>query len=160
MKFLNGFDINHVGDEGETKRDFGPVPAGFYRVICERAEETITKSSQTEACKFAWRIADGEFSGQWLWDQMNVDHPKENYAAREQNRFREMCKATNTITPKTMDDFPGSECVVEVKIRPANDNYGESNEIKRYLPPIPKDSEQPAPNAAPKRAGNAGWQAP
>ena len=74
MKFLDNFDINHVSDEGESKRDFGPVPAGHYRVICERAEETVTKSTSTEAAKFARRIADGEFAGR-LWDQMNLDHP-------------------------------------------------------------------------------------
>jgi hypothetical protein len=159
MNFLNNFDINHVADEGDTKRDFGAVPAGHYRVVCERAEEAVTKSTSTEACKFAWRISEGEFSGQWLWDQMNVDHPKDGYAAREQNRFREMCKATNTITPKTMDDFPGCECVVDVKVRPAQGQYGESNEIKRYLPPVPKDSATPV-EAAPKRAGNSGWEAP
>ena len=159
MKFLQNFDINHVADTGDDKRDFGPVPAGFYRVICERAEETVTKSTQTEAVKFAWRIADGEFAGQWLWDQMNVDHPKSSYAGREQNRFREMCKATNTLNPKTMDDFPGSECSVEVRLRPAQGQYGESNEIKSYLAPVPTDSAAPA-QSAPKRAGNAEWSAP
>ena len=107
MKFLDNFDINHVSDEGESKRDFGPVPAGHYRVICERAEETVTKKTSTEAVKFAWRIADGEYAGQWLWHQLNLDHPTESWAGRCQNVFREICKATNTITPKTMDDFPG-----------------------------------------------------
>jgi hypothetical protein len=159
MNFLNNFDINHVADEGDNNRDFGAVPAGHYRVICERAEETVTKSTSTEACKFAWRISDGEFAGQWLWDQMNVDHPKSGYAAREQNRFREMCKSTNIVAPKSMDDFPGSECVVDVRVRPADGQYAESNEIKRYLPPVAKDSEAPV-QSAPKRAGNAGWEAP
>ena len=47
MKFLDNFDINNVADTGDDNRDFGPVPAGHYRVICERAEETVTKSTQT-----------------------------------------------------------------------------------------------------------------
>ena len=29
MKFLDNFDINHVADEGDSKRDFGPVPAAI-----------------------------------------------------------------------------------------------------------------------------------
>jgi hypothetical protein len=44
-------------------------------------------------------------------------------------------------------------------VRPAQGQYGESNEIKRYLPPVPKDSAAPV-EAAPKRAGNSGWEAP
>ena len=161
MKFLDNFDINAVADEGKKEdRSFDPVPAGMYRVICERAEETVTKKTQTDALKFAWRIAEGPHEGQWLWHQLDIDHPTTGWAGKCQNLFREICKATGIIDPQgSLDSYPGSECVVEVGLRPAKGEYPASNEIKSYLAPVPKDSETPV-QSAPKRAGNSEWQAP
>lgn len=160
MNFLNNFDINERADEGAVT-EFTPIPAGMYKVVCEAAEETTTKSTGTEAMSFEWRVDNGEHKGRKLWDQLNVDHPNTSYSGREANRFRDICKSTGTVKPNSLGDFPGSECVAEVIVEPASEcgTYKAKNKIKAYLPPVPQDSEA-APQAAPKRAGNSEWQAP
>jgi hypothetical protein len=159
MKIFQNFDVNERADDGMEKTDFEPMPDGHYRVVCEKAEETVTSTTQTEAAKFEWTVSEGPHKGRKLWDTLHLEHPK--IGARDQNKFRDICKATNNITPTSLNDFPGSDCVVDIKVKPASDDgrYAASNEIKRYLPPVPKDSETPV-QSAPKRAGNSEWQAP
>ena len=159
MRIFQNFDVNERVDDGMERTDFEPMPEGHYRVVCDKAEETVTTTTQTEAAKFEWTVSEGPHKGRKLWDTLHLEHPK--IGARDQNKFRDICKSTNTITPTSLDDFPGSDCVVDIKIKPASDDgrFAASNEIKRYLPPVPKDSSQPV-QAAPKRAGNGDWQAP
>lgn len=159
MKFLDNFDINERADDGMEKTDFEPMPAGHYKVVCDKAEETTTKSTGTEAAKFEWTITEGPHQGRKLWDTLHLEHPK--IGARDQNKFRDICKATGTLSPKTLDDFPGSDCVVDIKVKPASDcgTYKAGNEVKAYLVPVPTDSAAPA-QSAPKRAGNQEWSAP
>ena len=161
MEFFKNFDVN-AEIEAKEVGDFdnSPIPAGHYAVVCERAEEAVTKSSNTEAIKFAWSVAEGPSKGRWLWDQLNVDHPTESYAKREAKRFQDICKATKTLSPKTAGDFPGTACTVEVIIEPASNGYEAKNRIKSYLPSMPSESATPAPaaaEAAPKRVGDASW---
>jgi hypothetical protein len=160
MEFFKKFDVNAEIEAKEVGEfDNTPIPAGHYAVVCERAEETVTKSTNTEAIKFAWSVAEGQHKGRWLWDQCNVDHPTESYAKREAKRFQDICKGTKTLSPKTAGDFPGTACTVEVIIEPASNGYEAKNRIKSYLPSVPTESSAPAPaaEAAPKRVGDASW---
>jgi hypothetical protein len=161
MEFFKKFDVNAEIEAKEVGEfDNTPIPAGHYAVVCERAEETVTKSTNTEAIKFAWSVAEGKHKGRWLWDQCNVDHPTESYAKREAKRFQDICKGTKTLSPKTAGDFPGTACTVEVTIEPASNGYEAKNRIKSYLPAMPTESSAPAPAdgpAAPKRVGDDSW---
>ena len=73
MEFFKKFDVNaeieakEVGDFDNT-----PIPAGHYAVVCERSEETVTKSTQTEAIKFAWSVSEGPHKGRWLFDRYGL----------------------------------------------------------------------------------------
>lgn len=156
MNFLKTFDINQVVDTGSVS-DYSPFPEGHYRVVCDKAEETTTKTSGTDAAAFEWTVSEGPHQGRKLWDTLHLDHPK--IGGREQMRFRDLCIATGTLAPKTLGDFPGSDCVVDVKIKAASDcgTYKAKNEVKAYLAPVPTSSDV-APESAPKRAGNAQWQ--
>ena len=73
MEFFKKFDVNAEIEAKEVGEfDNTPIPAGHYAVVCERAEETVTKSTNTEAIKFAWSVAEVKHKGRWQIGRAHV----------------------------------------------------------------------------------------
>lgn len=55
----------------EARREFRDVPAGKYRAYCNRIRVDQTKTGKPRL-SIGWRVAGGDFSGEWVWDSVTL----------------------------------------------------------------------------------------
>jgi hypothetical protein len=55
--------------EQAQPKEFSEAPAGRYQVVCDDAEEVLSKSGNTMV-KWKWRIMNGAHKGEYIFDNM------------------------------------------------------------------------------------------
>lgn len=65
-------DWNEVNTE---KKEFKPLPDGDYVCVVDNVEETETSAGE-KAWNIKFKVAEGKYTGRYLFDKVNVENPK------------------------------------------------------------------------------------
>lgn len=167
------FDATQVAPD--TGR-LGAVPAGYYKVVVDKAELKPTKSGTGQAINTQFGILEGAFKGQKIFHMFNVknDSPKAQEIAHAQ--FSALLHAINILKLEQLEQMQNIPFFVKVKIE-KSEGYEDKNVITAFRgindsaalaaynpagaapaqasrPVAPPPPPVAAPGAAP------GWQAP
>ena len=133
-------------DEYEPMDSFEPVPRGEYLVVISATEKRPAKSGRGNYLQFVYDIIDGEYKGRKLFGRLNIENDNETAQNIAKSELSAICKAVGVRRLKYSEELHDKPLVVKVVIRPANENYPASNEIKGYKS---KDDMEKKPADAP-----------
>lgn len=165
---LTGVDLSNVGDWNGDYAD-GPLPAGKYPVVIERAEIKVSKNSGDKYISVMFRITDGDYRKRCLFDSFSIWTVN---VARQRYRALRIALGLNPSNAGTLEEILNGELLVDVKLKNSTrkGHEGEQeNSISSFFPlnrgkqaAAPRASARPqahAPAGAPAQAPAAAPQA-
>lgn len=118
--------------ETEKLGDFSAIPAGDYLAQIEKSELKDTKAGDGQYIKLHFKVLDGEFSGRWLWTNLNIINKNpvaQEIAEKTLATISEIC-GQDVVTDTEV--LHGCPMIVRVVKREATAQYAEQNDIKGY----------------------------
>ena len=142
---LGNFDARTVEPGG-----FDVIPAGEYEVCIVSSVVEPTKAGDGKFLKLELQVLNGPFQNRKVFDRLNLWNKNPQTVTIAQGTLSAICRAVGVLTPQDSSDLHNKplRCKVVVK----NDKeYGESNDVKRYMPRNAGPGTQPqgAANPAP-----------
>lgn len=138
----------------ENRSEFAVLKAGAYHAEIINGEVKSSSSGGTYV-EFTFRIVEGENVNRQVRGRFNIINNNPEAARIGKQQLVGLADAVGIIDPSDTDPFIGKHCIINVTVRPAHDQYGESNEIKSYkkfdgeMPTAPmSQATAPAPVAA------------
>ena len=125
------FDSTQVMSN-EIPSDFGAIPEGKYLVQIAETQEKISGSGN-KYLNLKLQILDGEYKNRFLWDIINLWHPKDNVREIASQTMASICRATNILKPSTSEELHYKPLRASISLE-TDSQYGDQNRVKKYLP--------------------------
>ena len=110
----------------EAAGDFEPLPPGEYIAHIESGELFTARQKGTPGYKLSYRVAEGEYAGRHVWDDIWLTQAALPLAKRD------LAKLGITTLEQLEQPFPpGIHCRIKVVTRKA-DNGNESNQVRSF----------------------------
>lgn len=149
MAFLDA-PIN-ASDLPESNNDFGVLPPGDYTVRISEAGIKATKDGNGQYIKLTLDVTGPTHAGRKLFCNLNIRNASAKAEEIGRQQLGSLMRAIGLPTLKDTDQLIGGELAVTVKVKPADGQYGEQNEVKAYKA-IGGGSAAPVPVAPAKAA--------
>jgi len=127
MEFFKDYNSDDYEDAS-----FDPIPAGQYKVICDKIEEKKTKAGTGSYLNCSFQVIEGEYKERLVFQMFNIDNPSEKAQKIGRQQLSSFCRAINVPKPKSEQELLNIPLVVELKIR-KDEEYGDKNEIKKFI---------------------------
>ena len=152
MAQLN-FAVADVPMNDTGGKDFSPIPEGTYKAVIFESEMKQTKTGG-EMLVLTWEIKEGPHTGRRIWDRLNVvnKNPKaENIAKAD---LAAICMSMGLDGCTDSEQLHWKDVDIKVVVKPPQNGYDASNEIKGYAAPAGAATPPPAApaNAQPPRS--------
>lgn len=148
---LQGFNAEEVEPQG----DFEPIPAGYYTAMITESEFRPTKAGDGEYLNLRFDIIDGEYEGRVLFARLNLSNPNPKAVDIAQRQLSSICRAVGIMAPDDSSDLHDKPLKIKVSVRPAENGYEATNEVKDFAPA--ESMKPPAQKSAAKQAPKKPW---
>jgi len=116
----------------ENRSEFAVLKAGSYHAEIIGGEVKASSTGGTYV-EFTFRIVEGEGAvGRQVRGRFNIINNNPEAARIGKQQLVGLADAVGIVDPSDTDPFIGKHCIINVVVRPAHDQYGESNDIKSY----------------------------
>lgn len=129
-RFDTSFDATSV----EPTTAYELLPAGKYRAQIVESEMRVTRNGMGQFLWLMLDILEGEQKGRKIFDQLNLVNPNPTTVEIAQRTLSAICHATGKMHVSDSEELHLIPMMIQVKIKPPKNGYGESNAIA-YLPP-------------------------
>lgn len=152
MAFLDT-PIN-ASDLPESSGDYGALPQGDYSVRISEAGIKATKDGNGQYIKLTLDVTGPSHVGRKIFAYLNIRNASAKAEEIGRQQLGSLMRAIGLPTLKDTDQLIGGELVISVKVKPADGQHGESNEVKAYKAigggsAAPMPAAKPAASAAP-----------
>lgn len=144
-------NIGHFNANEQEPVSFGVLPAGDYTIAADESEVREARSGEGHYLSVRFSVVDGEFQGRKLWDRFTLSHSNEKAVQVGRGKLSGLCRAAGKLEIGDSAELHGIPVSARVKIRPAQGEYDEQNEITSYRA-IEGATSTPA-KPAPKNGG-------
>ena len=152
MGFLGEtFDINDIPEA--EKREFEPVPAGWYTASIANAELRDTKAGTGKYISVRFDITGPQHQGRVVFTNLNKTNPNPKAEEIGRQQLSEILRAIGLQRIDDTDEILGGNLSIKVTVR--NDpNYGPGNEVRGFkaiegsTPPVSAPAAAPPAKAA------------
>lgn len=118
-------------NSNENRSEFAVLKPGPYHCEIIGGEVKTSQGGGTYV-EFTFRVCEGENVGRQLRGRFNIVNQSQEAARIGKQQLIGLADAVGIIDPCDTDPFIGKHVVANVSVRPAQGQYGESNEIKGY----------------------------
>lgn len=121
-------------DQYEPAEDFEPLPAGEYPVMVDEAEMKTTKAGTGRFLKLGMVVIGEQYAGRKLFANINIRNPNPK---AEEIGLRDLASLTVAVGLAVIEDSTdllGKQLLVKIKVKPADGQYGPSNDVRAYKP--------------------------
>lgn len=129
---FNAKEIDIGEDAG--KDGFSVIPAGKYVATITDSELKSTRDGQGQYLQLTFQVADGQYARRLIWDRLNLVNRNQQAVDIAKKDLAKICRALKLDIIQDSEELHGKPIKIDVKVRPASGNYGESNEIGGYYP--------------------------
>ena len=147
---LNGFNALEI----EPATSYEPLPADWYKVVITDSEEKPTKAMTGSYLQLTIEVIEGQHAGRKVFDRLNLDNPNSVAVQIAQSSLSSICRSINVNDPKDSIELRDKPLMVKLAVKPADGQYGASNDIKEYAA-TGGATASPAPAAAAATGGTA-----
>jgi hypothetical protein len=124
--------LNFNSTEVPEDEGFKPLPEGEYTVQIIQSEMKETKAGTGHFLELRMQVLDGDHVGRLLFDRLNLINPNETAVKIAQRTLADICEATGVLEVEDSEELHGIEMIAKVVIKPAQGDWPEGNEIKKY----------------------------
>ncbi len=138
---------NFNANEYEAMGDFSPIPAGEYPAVITESEWKATKDQTGQYLQMKVEVIDGEFKDRTLFVRLNLQNKSTQAMDIAKRELATIAKAVGEQYVQDSSQLHNKPMIIKVAVKPADGQYGASNEIKNYLPfgqPVTTPSVTPA----------------
>jgi hypothetical protein len=118
----------------ERTGTFNPLPQGDYPAVITATEWKSPKDNPTgtKYLQLSIEVIDGEYKGRKLTDRLNLNHANDMTRKIAKGTLASILDAVGLVAINNTAEICNKPMMVFVKIKPAQGQYGESNEVKGY----------------------------
>lgn len=120
------------GANAEAMEDYSVVPAGKYNAQIVKTDIVDTKAKTGKLLKAQFKIIDGKFKGRIIFGQYNIQNPNQQAVDISMRQIKTMCDAIGIEGFGDTNDLHNKPMNIKVSVKPAQGQYGESNDIQYY----------------------------
>lgn len=128
------------------------LPAGIYQVRATECDEKETKAGTGSYLQYQFTVDGPTHAGRKIWARFHLRNPNEKAVEIAQQQLAAFCMAVGVPAPKVPEELLDRPLAVKVRIKPAQGEYREANEIVGY---VPTATSAPAPSRGRAAAGKA-----
>jgi len=114
--------------------NFSPVPEGIYEARVDRAEMKPTKDGTGKRLVLMWHIIGPSHRGRTVLVGLNVINKNEKAQTIARRQLAQLLDAVGLPGERDMARLIDCECLISVVVRPAQNGYEASNDVKRFAP--------------------------
>lgn len=135
-----------------AENDYSPIPDGIYEARIERAEMKPTSDGTGKRLLFTFRVCGPSHIGRIVFVGLNVVNKNEKAQTIARRQLAQLLDAVGLPGERDMGLLIDKECAISVVVRPAQNGYDASNDVKRFgaLETIAKEETKPATPRAKK----------
>jgi hypothetical protein len=148
------FDASQVAPQ----TGFDPVPAGWYNVMVDEAEMKPTRDGAGTRLNVRYVVLDGQYQGRKVYHGLNLQHSNPQTVESAYKQRSALCHAIGRLQIQATEHLLQVPLKIKVKVRPADGQYDEQNDITQWKNINEQVGAAPAPSAAP--GAPAGWAPP
>lgn len=128
-----GFDVNEVEAANAAGGEYSPIPDGEYVLQALEAEEKDTSKGDGSYIKVKFEVVRGEFAGQWIWQNFNINNPSEKAQRIGRQQIVAWATACGKPDADDTDKLLNKPFKADIIIEKGKDGYKDSNRIKAFL---------------------------
>jgi hypothetical protein len=125
---LNGFNALEI----QPQSTYEPLPADWYKCVIANAEEKPNSKRTGSYLELRIEVIDGQYQGRLVFDRLNLKNPNSVAVEIAQRSLSSICRAIDVPSPKDSADLLDKPMMVKLAVRPAENGYEASNEVKGY----------------------------
>lgn len=110
---------------------FDVLPAGEYDVAIVASSVETTKKGDGRFLKLELQVLNGPYQNRRCFDRLNLWNPNAQAVQIAQGTLSSICRSVGVLTPRDSSDLHNKPLRVKLVVK-KSDEYGESNEVKRY----------------------------
>jgi len=118
--------------EDESK-EYPLATPGKYKVEIIESEEKISEAGN-RYLKLKLSISDGQFQGTWIWDNLNLYHPKESVQGLARQILSTITKAVGLVGCNDTSELHYKPLFALLDVEPGVGEYKAKNVVKKYMP--------------------------
>lgn len=130
-------DLGNMGGSqlAEPSNDYTPIPAGVYDLEVSASDIVQTKAGTGLMLKLQLRVTGPDYEGRVIFDQINIQNASQQAQEIGQRQLSDLSRACGfAANPQDSQEFHGIPIRARVKVK-SDPQYGDRNEIARYLEP-------------------------
>jgi len=124
---LSTYNIHEV----EPMGNFEPLPADWYRCVITNAEEKPNSKRTGAYLELRIEVIDGQYQGRLVFDRLNLINPNSVAVDIARRSLASIAKAIS-VDVKDSVELLDKPLMVKLAVRPAENGYEASNEVKGY----------------------------
>jgi len=118
--------------EGESK-EYTLATPGKYKVEIVDSSEEISAAGNRYA-KLKLSIMEGTHKGTWVWDNLNLYHPKESVQGTARQILNTITKACGLVGCNDTSELHYKPLFALLDVEPADGDYKAKNVVRKYSP--------------------------
>lgn len=126
--------LNFSTSGQEEMDDFTVIPLGVYNAQIVKSEIKDTKAGDGKRLNLQFKIIDGDFKGRIIFTGLNVANPNPTAVEISLKELTSICKACGKNEIEDSGELHGIPLTIHVKVKSAQGNYPEQNQISKYEP--------------------------
>ena len=116
----------------EPQAAYQPLPAGWYKCVITNTEEKPTKAQTGSYLELKIEVIEGDYQGRLVFDRLNLKNPNPTAVEIAQRSLSSICRSIDVPNPKDSIELRDKPLMVKLAVKPADGQYGASNDIKEY----------------------------
>jgi len=125
---LNGFNALEI----EPATSYEPIPADWYKAVITETEEKPTKAQTGSYLQLTIEVIEGHYQGRRVFERLNLKNPNSVAVEIAQRSLSSICRSIGVNNPQNSEELMDKPLMIKVAVKPAQGEYGASNEIKGY----------------------------
>jgi len=125
---LNGFNALEI----EPATSYDPIPADWYKAVITETEEKPTKAQTGSYLQLTIEVIEGQHQGRRVFERLNLKNPNSVAVEIAQRSLSSICRSIGVNNPQNSEELMDKPLMIKVAVKPAQGEYGASNEIKGY----------------------------
>lgn len=117
-----------------TGGDFQPLPAGDYTVSIMSADLTPTKDGSGQYIKLKLSVIAPTHQGRIVFANLNIRNQSAKAEEIGRSQLGDIMRAVGLAQIEDTDQLVGGTMLVSLSVKPATEQYGAGNDVKKYKP--------------------------
>lgn len=125
-------NLNFNAQTVEPQAAFDPLPAGWYPMQIVESELKPTSNGEGQYLQLKLQVINGDHANRVVYERLNIVNKNSTAQEIAYRNLSAICHATGVIQVEDSQQLHGIPMEVKLGVRPAQNGYDASNEVKGY----------------------------